>query len=818
MKDRMAVTLIPWLTLLLVACPPAQEDDDTPLPSLTPEPVVSPTPTVAPASATPTPIATPPTPAAATPTPIPLNPTPSAATPTPIPPNPTPVPPTPSPEPATPTPPSPDEDGDGFTVADGDCNDGDDGVYPGASEVPYDGVDQDCDGADLEDVDSDGFISTDAGGDDCNDGDPTIHPGAMEVCDGVDNDCDGGVDVGAADEETYYRDADQDGYGDPEDVFSACSVPEGYVSDGSDCDDTDSAINPGAEEVCDEADRDEDCDGTADDGDDSTSAEGKTLYYPDADRDGYGSASSSGAPYCDDPSTTWVRFLTDHSDCDDTNNRVYPGATEVCNGIDDDCDGDTDEEVLSTFYLDADGDGFGDPDSTTLACFVPTGYVGNAFDCDDTRADIRPGAVETCNELDDNCDGLVDEGVQTTYYLDADQDGFGDPDAATGACAPPSGHVENGEDCDDTDAAINPAGTEVCDPSNRDEDCDGTADDEDESTDPSGMTLYYEDADEDGYGDQADPGSPWCDDPSVPGDLRTTDASDCDDDDPEVHPGAEERPNGLDDDCDGAIDEGFYYASCREIKEVIPSSESGLFTIDVDDGGPLEPFPVYCDMETDGGGWTLVFHFFDHSGFYEDAFIAHFGHNRFTDATWIYSPDTATISTDLNAQPIAPLDGEGAVNIDLFSGLWTDVRMTCNQASNNSEVQHYAQVNDYTTINGNFRLLGAATNGISYDTDATLNSMSLTTIWHDNELNTINSGHYLCDYTNSGGNGTTQFSFCYTDFLHCDNNCDPGDSITAIGFGTTYGSDSWSRGFTGECGAMGFSALLDQGTFSIWIR
>ncbi len=718
-----------------------------------------------------------------------------------------------------------DQDGfDGSQVEAGtDCDDQDPSIHPGASETPYDGVDQDCDGADLTDVDQDGFdASTIAEGTDCDDGDPGIHPGAEEVCDGIDNNCDSVVDTDAVDRGAYYADSDGDGYGDPAEPVLACSAPGGYVAAPGagqfDCDDTNAAIHPEAAEICDGADTDEDCDGLADDQDDSTLESTKVRYYPDADGDGFGASNSSGALYCDDPSTVWVSFVTDSSDCKDTNDLVYPGATEVCNGLDDDCDGETDESVLSVFYQDADGDGFGDPDTSTQACSAPAGYVDNAFDCDDTRDDIRPGAIETCNDLDDDCDGQVDEGVRTVYYQDADQDGYGNPDAETWACAPPSGYVSNSTDCDDTDPAANPGGIEVCDPQDQDEDCDGRADDADDSTDQAGMTLYYPDEDQDGYGNQDDPGTLFCDDPSTPTDLRTTDASDCDDADPDINPDGVEVANGQDDNCDGRIDEGLFYASCREILEMSPSSVSGTYTIDVDDDGPEAPFPVTCDMDTDGGGWTLVFHFYDHTGFYEDAFIAKFGHNRFTDATWRYSPADGTISTDLSSQAIAPLAGEGAVNIGLFDGQWTDVRMTCNQSSANASVQHYVQLDDYTILNGNYRLLGAAANGTSYDTSAGMNSMGSTTVWHDNELNTINSGHYLCDYTNSGPNGTTQFSFCYTDFLHCDNNCDPGDSITAIGFGTTYGSDSWSRGFTGECGSMGYSALLDQGTFSIWIR
>ncbi len=137
-----------------------------------------------------------------------------------------------------------DADGDGWSTCDGDCDDAEPGVYPSASEIPYDSVDQDCDGADLDDVDEDGYAGGLAG-DDCDDGDPAVHPGATEACNGLDDDCDGAV---PADE----VDADGDG-------FLACvGAPA-----GGDCDDADAWYSPLAMELCDGADND--CDGVADD-------------------------------------------------------------------------------------------------------------------------------------------------------------------------------------------------------------------------------------------------------------------------------------------------------------------------------------------------------------------------------------------------------------------------------------------------------------------------------------------------------------------------------------------------------------------------
>ena len=137
---------------------------------------------------------------------------------------------------------------------------------------------------------------------------------------------------------------------------------------------------------------------------------------------------------------------------------------------------------FSTFYADADGDFYGDLLSTVSVCdgLAPTGYVGNFDDCDDTDAAVNPTATEVCNGYDDNCNGLVDDadpgvvGV-STWFADADGDGFGDGAVTVNSCSPPGGYVDNADDCDDTDASVNPGAAEVCS-NGVDDNCDGEID------------------------------------------------------------------------------------------------------------------------------------------------------------------------------------------------------------------------------------------------------------------------------------------------------------------------------------------------------
>jgi hypothetical protein len=482
-----------------------------------------------------------------------------------------------------------DDDGDGRCEngldlnGDGDClDDADERVegadcddlapnrYRGAEEICDDGIDNNCDGRTDEeepqcgpgiDRDGDGFCRVgqdfnmdgdclddgeDIGRGDCDDDDPEVNPGADELCGDLrDNDCDGRTDL----EDRDCRgavDGDGDGYctiGQDRNDDGDCADLGETVGEG-DCDDDDPDVHPGAEEVCNDG-VDNNCDGAMD------ARDNACVAFRDLDRDSFCPVGRdiNRDGDCDDADEA-----EGNGDCDDTNHDVNPLEDEVCtNEIDDDCDGDSDErDDDCAGGVDSDGDGYcplGRDFDEDGVCFSP-GEDVSPGDCDDTDPNRHPQAEEICGSgIDHDCDGLIDaEDDDCSSGVDGDGDGYcgrGVDLNADGDCFDPRENTR-ARDCDDTDPLRNPGAREICG-DGIDNDCDDAADRLDDDCtaridgDGDGHCPEGEDLDNDGE----------CFDE----DERLVETGDCDDDNPDRHPGAEEIcDDDTDNDCDDDVD------------------------------------------------------------------------------------------------------------------------------------------------------------------------------------------------------------------------------------------------------------------------
>ncbi len=293
------------------------------------------------------------------------------------------------------------------------------------------------------------------------------------------------------------------------------------------------------------------------------------------------------------------------SDCDDGNAAVAPTATEVCNGIDDDCDGLVDDDdpgrdvaSATLAWFDADLDGWGDADAIRWVCALGPGYVSVAGDCEPDRPEAHPGAQELCGEgVDEDCDGLIgaedpdlDLTGLTPSWQDADGDGFGNGTLDPAWCLDPPGSVGNGDDCDDADPYLHPD------------------------------TTWLADIDGDGAGAGEPVAGVGCTAPSA-GVVPSGELEDCEPDDASISPkGFDRHANLIDDDCDGVVDEyekvdvGTLVTSEWAVDATCVGVSSMLGGLDVDgiplllvacDGPDLEWWRVQIGVADAGEPWLV---------------------------------------------------------------------------------------------------------------------------------------------------------------------------------------------------------------------
>lgn len=278
----------------------------------------------------------------------------------------------------------------------------------------------------------------------------------------------------------------------------------------------------------------------------------------------YGGQSSPEVAYSSDTSDSWMSVVALSLDLDSDGDGLLDEA-DGCTDLDGDGFGNADFNPDCTVdcddgdtrvgapkgYADRDGDGFGN--RRDYVCVETAGFIDDDTDCDDTRADVNPDGEEVCDpdDVDEDCDGASDNDDPdargtTDWFVAADADGYGNPDALVAACdSEPGAWSADDSDCDDSRPDVHPAALEVCDDANADEDCDSLRDDDDPDT--TAEFFWYRDDDEDGFGDPLAVRTARDIDPG-----EVADRSDCDDADAAIYPGAPDAFfDGVDSDCNG---------------------------------------------------------------------------------------------------------------------------------------------------------------------------------------------------------------------------------------------------------------------------
>lgn len=468
--------------------------------------------------------------------------------------------------------------GKGFVVcaankAGATCSTNPDGTGSEAKPEVCDDIDNDCDGVTDEGCDDDGDGYCDAGmtvdgapaicteiGLDCNDNAKAVNPGAKEICNDIDDDCNKTVDDGC----------DDDGDGVCDEAMVVVGKPAICPKGNGDCDDKNKNISPVAKEVCDAKGVDENCNNKSEE----ENANGCKKYYFDGDKDGYGKQGSAAKCLCKPDAAAKFTSLK-MTDCDDGKKTVSPVAKESCATIyDDDCDKNTNDLNAigcKKFYVDVDDDNFGatnKPTKCLCASIESEHYTATkGGDCADQNKSINPAKKESCTtKFDDNCnnnDNDINALYCTPFYKDVDGDGYGAAKSPAVCTCKPNTALKytalKGLDCDDSEKNVKPGVKDTCSTAGVDDNCDGKTDQEDSLN----CKKFYFDKDGDGYGI----GAPRCLCGANKG-LKFTakSAGDCDDSQSSVKPGATELCNGKDDDCDKTKDEGAT-ASCTSVSK-----------------------------------------------------------------------------------------------------------------------------------------------------------------------------------------------------------------------------------------------------------